>query len=85
MAFAVGLAAPHPARNRDAMVPLTYTVTSPAWMNSTSGFYAAASEPWGEAAQLTVIEKFAGKLLGEVVEPPQAAVDLLNKRFWDLV
>ncbi len=57
----------------------------PAWRNSTAEFYVAATEPPDEDAQLAVLEAFAGKLLGEAVEPTAAVVDLLNERFWDLV
>ena len=85
MAFAVGIAPPRAECNHDAMLPTTYMVTSPAWVNATAGFYAAATRPLGEAAQIAAIRNFAEKLLREVVEPPQAALDLLDERFWDLV
>ena len=85
MAFAVGLATPYPEREYKMMLPTTYMATSPAWVNATTGFYTAASGPLDEAAQLAALESFADRLLSDVVEPPQAAVDLLNEHFWELV
>lgn len=64
---------------------LVYTPLSPACMNLTSNFYTVATNVPDEAVQLVAIEKFAGKLLGQTVEPPQSAITLLNERFWDLV
>jgi len=78
-----------------ASVPLYHTVDRtptaiyapafPAGVNLTSDLYTAAMESSDEVAQIEAIEAFAGRLLAETVETPQAAVDLLNERFWDLV
>jgi hypothetical protein len=75
----------NPTCQRDTVMPTRYTPTSPEWTNLTEGFYTDAPPALDEAAQLAALESFANRLLGEVVETPQAAVDLLNERFWDLV
>jgi hypothetical protein len=62
-----------------------YTLTSSAWTNPTETFYTEAPAPLDEAAQLAALESFADRLLAHVVEAPQAALDLLNERFWDLI
>lgn len=80
----VGFATPHPARHWGA-APGCYTAVSPAYTNATEGFYTTAAVTLDEAAQLAALENFAETLLSEAVEPPQATVDLLNERFWDLV
>ena len=85
IASCLAFSAPHVEEPLEALVPAGYTVGSPAWINQTASFYTAAAEPPDEAAQLAALENFASRLLGETVEPPQAVVDLLNERFWDLV
>ena len=84
LASCIGLTAARPSQPRDA-VPACYTVMSPTCVNTTETFYTAANGPLDEAAQLAALESFGSKLLGETVEPPQAVVDLLNERFWELV
>ena len=84
LASCIGLATPHPEQRRDA-VPTCYSVMSPECVNTTETFYTAATGSLDEAAQLAALERFGNKLLGETVEPPQAVIDLLNERFWDLV
>ncbi len=84
LAYCISLASPLPARQQDAM-PTPYAVASPACSNPTADFYTATADPLDEKAQLAVLENFADKLLNEVVELPQATVNLLNERFWDLV
>jgi hypothetical protein len=84
LASCIGIATPHPEQRRDE-IPARYTEMSPACVNSTETFYTAADGALDEAAQLAAFESFGRKLLGETVEPPQAVVDLLNERFWDLV
>ncbi len=84
LAYCISLTSPHPARQPDAM-PTHYAAASPACSNPTAEFYTDAADPLDEKAQLAALENFADKLLKEVVELPQATVNLLNERFWDLV
>jgi len=38
-----------------------------------------------ERTQLAILERFATRLVTETVETPQAALDAINDRFWDLI
>jgi hypothetical protein len=62
-----------------------YTSASPELFNYSEVFYTEAPAPLDEAAQLAALETFASKLLANTVQPPQAAIDLLNREFWNLV
>ena len=38
-----------------------------------------------ERAQLRILEQFASDVVSQIVSPPQAAVDVVNERFWELI
>ena len=65
--------------------PAGYTSASPELSNSSEAFYTEAPAPLDEAAQLAALENFGNRLLAGTVQTPQAAVDLLNREFWNLV
>jgi hypothetical protein len=62
-----------------------YTSACPELSNSSGAFYIEAPPPLDEASQLAALESFGKRLLAETVQVPQAAVDLLNREFWNLV
>ena len=60
-----------------------YTHASPAHAESFSPYYPA--DFTNDRTQLAILERFAARLATETVETPQAAVDAINDRFWDLI
>src|SRR5438046_6934846 len=60
-----------------------YTQGSAAEAASFSPYYPV--DYTNEGTQLAILERFAKRLVAETIEPPQAAVDAINDRFWDLI
>ena len=60
-----------------------YTQASPADAVSFSPYHPV--EYTDERTQLAILEQFATRLVAETVDTPQAALDAINDRFWDLI
>ncbi|PYJ89598.1 MAG: hypothetical protein DME20_00070 [Verrucomicrobia bacterium] len=75
-----------PVRPHQAPLSATtslYTHASPAYAESFSPYHLA--DYTNERTQLAILERFATRLVTETVETPQAALDAINDRFWDLI
>ena len=75
-----------PVRSHQVLLSATtsaYTHASPAYVESFSPYHPA--DYTNERTQLAILERFATQLVSETVETPQAALDAINDRFWDLI
>ena len=48
-------------------------------------YYTNAAENGDQAVEIEKLRRFAGKLLDGATDTPQAAIDAINRCFWDLV
>lgn len=87
LAACVGFTSNPPLRNRDGRhsPAYPYSPASNKALSPTTAYYQTAAQSLDEKAQILALDSFARKLLAEVTALPEANVNLLNEKFWDLL